>query len=79
MRWSRPPFALAAALCALAATAPPAPAAISYRTLFQDPGPSRTADLSLDNRAIALIDATPAHERLRFTFRDFNSSAIPAR
>ena len=43
MRWSRPPFALAAALRALAAAAPPAPAAISYRTLFQDPGPSRTA------------------------------------
>ena len=76
MRWSRPPFLLAAALCALAAAAPPAPAAIGYRTLFQDPGPSRTADLSLDNRAIALIDATPAHEQLRFTFRDFNSRAI---
>ena len=76
MRWSRPPFVLAAALCALAVCAPPASAEIGYRTLFQDPGPSRTADLSLDNRAIALIDATPAHEQLRFTFRDFNSRAI---
>ena len=75
---SRSSLVLAAALCALAAAAPPAPAAISYRTLFQDPGPSRTADLSLDNRAIALIDATPAHEQLRFTFRDFNSPALAA-
>jgi hypothetical protein len=33
------------------------PAAISYRTLFQDPGPSRTADFSLDNRMIELVNA----------------------
>jgi phosphatidylserine/phosphatidylglycerophosphate/cardiolipin synthase-like enzyme len=76
MRRSLLALVLAAALCALAAAASPAAAAIGYRTLFQDPGPSRTADLSLDNRAIALIDATPAHEQLRFTFRDFNSRAI---
>jgi hypothetical protein len=76
MRRIRPIPALAATLCALAAAAAPAPAAISYRTLFQDPGPSRTPDLSLDDHAIALIDATPAGEQVRFTFRDFNSRPI---
>ena len=76
MRLSRPSLILAAALCALAAAAPPASAAIGYHTLFQDPGTSRTADLSLDNRVVTLINATPAHEQLRFTFRDFNSRPI---
>jgi hypothetical protein len=77
MRRIRPSIILAAALCALAAAAPPAaPAAISYRTLFQDPGPARTPDLSLDEHAIALVDATPEGEQLRFTFRDFNSQPI---
>jgi hypothetical protein len=77
MRRIRPLLTLAAALFMLAAAAP-AEAAISYRTLFQDPGTSRTPDLSLDNRAIALTGATPAGEDLRFTFRDFNSQPIAA-
>jgi len=77
MRRFRPSLLVAAALLALAAAAPSAaPAAISYRTLFQDPGPARTLDLSLDNRAIALMNATPKGEQLRFTFRDFNSQPI---
>ncbi len=77
MRRIRPLFILAAALFTLAAAAP-AEAAISYRTLFQDPGTSRTPDLSLDNRAIALTGATPEGEDLRFAFRDFNSQPIAA-
>jgi hypothetical protein len=66
-----------AALCALAgspasATAEP----ISYRTVFQDPGTARSQDLSLENHAIALIDATPPHEKIRFAFRDFNRFSV---
>ena len=51
MRRSRPPLLLAAVLCALAAIAAPAAQAnpIAYKTLFQDPGTSRTPDLSLEN------------------------------
>ena len=78
MRRNRPLLTIAFALCALAAAAAPAPAAISYRTYFQDPGTSRSTDLSLDDRAIALIGATPAGADLRFTFRDFNSQPIAA-
>ena len=74
----RPLLTITAALCALGIPAAPASAAIDYRTLFQDPGPSRSPDLSLDNRAIALVGATPAGEQLRFTFRDFNSQPIAA-
>ena len=78
MRRTRPLLTIAFALCALAAAAAPAPAAISYQTYFQDPGTSRSTDLSLDDRAIALIGATPAGADLRFTFRDFNSQPIAA-
>ena len=73
---SRTLVMLAVALGVLAATASASQGAISYRTLFQDPGPARTPDRSLDNRAIALIDATSGGEHLRFTFRDFNSEPI---
>jgi hypothetical protein len=68
----------ATALCALAAaTAPAAGAApITYRTLFQDPGTTRTQDLSLEQHAIALVEATPPGERVRFAFRDFNRMPV---
>ena len=33
-------------------------APIAYKTLFQDPGTSRTPDLSLESYVIALINAT---------------------
>ena len=76
MRRIRPSLTLIALLLALAVVAPPAPAAISYRTFFQDPGPSRTADLSLDNHVIELLGAAAPGSRVRFTFRDFNSVPI---
>lgn len=76
MRRIRPSLILAATLCLLAAFAPPAPAAISYRTFFQDPGTSRTEDLSLEAHTIELINATPAGERIRFAFRDFNYQPV---
>jgi PLD-like domain len=47
-------------------------AAVSYKTIFQDPGPNPAPDLSLELHAVALIDATPAGERITFAFRDFN-------
>jgi hypothetical protein len=60
---------------ALGVGAAPAPG-ISYDTVFQDPGQGRTPDPSLENRAIALIDATPAAARLGFAFRDFNRQPV---
>jgi hypothetical protein len=76
MRFIRPSLILATTLCVFAAVAAPAPAAIGYRTFFQDPGTSRTADLSLETHTIALINATPAGERIRFAFRDFNYQPV---
>ena len=68
----------ATALGALAAVGAPAAGAspITYKTLFQDPGTARAQDLSLENHAIALIDATLAGERIRFAFRDFNRKPV---
>jgi hypothetical protein len=66
---------IAAALC-LALAAPAAASDISYRTLFQDPGPVPRQDLSLENHAIALIDATPAGEKITFALRDFNRQPV---
>jgi phosphatidylserine/phosphatidylglycerophosphate/cardiolipin synthase-like enzyme len=68
----------AVALAACLGLAAPAAAAdqISYRTLFQDPGPVPGQDLSLENHAIALIDATPAGERITFALRDFNRQRV---
>ena len=54
------------------AEAPPT----TYRTYFQDPGPNGAQDLSLENHAIALIDATPPGEQITFAFRDFNRSTV---
>ena len=78
MRRTCPPLLLAAVLCALATIAAPAAQAspIAYKTLFQDPGTSRTPDLSLENHVIALIDATAPGERIGFTFRDFNFQPV---
>ncbi len=50
--------------------------AITYRTLFQDPGTAPTADLSLERHAIALIGATAPGERITFAFRDFNRMEV---
>jgi len=49
---------------------------ITYRTYFQDPGPNGTQDLSLENHAIALIDATPPGAHITFAFRDFNRATV---
>ena len=54
----------------LAATAQAKP--ISYATYFQDPGAEPGKDSWLENRAIELIDATPAGEHITFAYRDFN-------
>jgi hypothetical protein len=61
----------------LAGTTTTADAApITYRTYFQDPGPNGAQDLSLENHAIALIDATPAGAQITFAFRDFNRPTV---
>ena len=69
-----------AAHTAFACLALAAPAAatdgITYRTLFQDPGAVPGQDLSLENHAIALIDATPAGEKITFALRDFNRQPV---
>ena len=57
-----------------AATAEAKP--ISYATYFQDPGAVPGQDFSLENRAVELIDATPAGERITFAFRDYNRDPI---
>jgi hypothetical protein len=50
--------------------------AISYRTVFQDPGENPTQDPSLESHAIRLIEATPAGEQITFAFRDFNRRLV---
>jgi hypothetical protein len=50
--------------------------AVSYKTIFQDPGANATQDLSLELHAIALIDATPEGARITFAFRDFNRQPV---
>jgi hypothetical protein len=68
--------AIAVAAC-LGLAAPAASADhISYRTVFQDPGPVPGQDLRLENHAIALIDATPAGAKITFALRDFNRQPI---
>jgi hypothetical protein len=59
----------------LAGTAASA-APTTYRTYFQDPGPNGVQDLSLENHAIALIDATPPGAQITFAFRDFNRATV---
>src|SRR3954447_17755304 len=49
---------------------------VMYRTYFQDPGQNGAQDLSLENHAIALIDATPPGAQITFAFRDFNRSTV---
>jgi phosphatidylserine/phosphatidylglycerophosphate/cardiolipin synthase-like enzyme len=75
-----PARTLFAAFCAaLAVAAAPSAAAghgIEYRTLFQDPGATPAPDLSLEQHAIALTEATPAGARITFAFRDFNRQPV---
>ena len=67
----------ATAVAAFLALAAPATAGeITYRTLFQDPGEVPAQDLSLEKHAIALIDATPAGEKITFAMRDFNRAPV---
>ena len=51
-------------------------AAITYKTVFQDPGLDRTQDLSLENHAISLINATPPGEQITIALRDFNRRRV---
>jgi hypothetical protein len=73
MRRAVPALALGCWL-ALAAAGPARGA--EYRTVFQNPGTEITHDLSLENHAIALIDATPPGEHVTFAFRDFNRRPV---
>ena len=73
-RSTRSLIAALAISLSLAATAEAKP--ISYATFFQDPGAEPGQDFSLENRAIELIDATPAGERITFAYRDFNRDPI---
>jgi hypothetical protein len=52
------------------------PPAITYKTLFQDPGVAVVPDLSLEAHAISLIDATPPGAHIAFAFRDFNRQPV---
>ena len=52
------------------------PSAIRYVTIFQAPDESRARDLSIENRAIALVNGTPEGERIGFAFRDFNRAPV---
>jgi hypothetical protein len=81
-------FGLAAALALAGAASPgiggdPAaraseagPAGIAYKTIFQAPDASRAQDLVIENHAIALVNATPSGERIRFAIRDFNRPPV---
>jgi phosphatidylserine/phosphatidylglycerophosphate/cardiolipin synthase-like enzyme len=73
MRRAVPAFVITCSI-ALAAACPAR--AAEYRTLFQDPGPGISQDLSLENHAIALIDATPAGEHITIALRDFNRQPV---
>src|SRR5687767_12404176 len=68
--------AVVAATCVGPIAAAAADPAITYRTFFQDPGTGPTADYSLEEHAIDLIDATPSGESLTFTLRDFNRMPV---
>jgi PLD-like domain len=69
-------LSIALAVAGGATEASAASPAITYRTLFQDPGAVPAPDLSLERHAIALIGATPAGERITFAFRDFNRRPV---
>jgi hypothetical protein len=69
-------MAAAAALVVAAPTPSSLAAPITYKTLFQDPGEDPVADLSLEQHAISLVDATPAGEHIAFAFRDFNRRPV---
>ena len=81
-------FGLAAALAFAGAASPgigvdPAaraseasPVGITYKPIFQAPDASRAQDLVIENHAIALVNATPSGERIRFAFRDFNRPSV---
>ena len=49
---------------------------IVYHTLFQDPGAVPGTDFSLEDHAIALLNATPADARITFAFRDYNRATL---
>ena len=49
---------------------------ITFDSIFQTIDATRRADLTIENRAIALINATPADERIAFAFRDFNRRPV---
>jgi hypothetical protein len=51
-------------------------ATVRFETIFQTIDTSRTQDLSIENRAIALVNATPGGERILFAFRDFNRRPV---
>src|SRR5215212_3876105 len=53
-----------------------AASAISYKTVFQDPGAIPGVDLRLEDRAVDLINATPGGQRITFAFRDYNRQRI---
>jgi hypothetical protein len=48
----------------------------TYETVFQAPDVTRAQDLTIENRAIALINATPSGERIDFAYRDFNRAPV---
>jgi hypothetical protein len=52
-------------LCVQATRAQAPSAAITYKTIFQDPGVDRAQDLSLANHAISVINTTPRASRSR--------------
>jgi len=51
-------------------------ASTTYETVFQAPDVTRAQDLSIENRAITLINATPSGERIEFAYRDFNRAPV---
>jgi hypothetical protein len=55
---------------------PYASATTTYETVFQAPDANRAQDLTIENRAIALINATPPGERIDFAYRDFNRAPV---
>lgn len=75
--------AAAATLVAVTLAGVPAPAADSppdpatrYDTVFESIDAGRAQNLAIENRAVALINATPSGERIRFAFRDFNRPPV---
>jgi PLD-like domain len=69
-------LAVAAALLIVPAADAAAASPIVYKTLFQDPGAVPGEDLSLENHAVRLINATPEGEKITFTLRDYNRQPI---